>query len=302
MDDFMDSYASDIFDTVSRRQNRRVWTKSILIAIGGDIPGLDELGAILGDSLSELFSEVLQGSSDFLKIDIDSKLENFYDKLPDWMKPYDSVGIVADAGQDLLLPTKGDIRLSQEKFEDLFHDFLGNHKPEELMRNIEGFTKSLNMHHINDFVKASGDQIFTAAITGFSNTMLRNYEETGKVNIKGLWKDVVYNIVVTPLAVISDNAAAYWDHNCPIKGIVLDTRLKNAAKKIVEQIPDEMTKKKISELCGHVIKEVPEYFVGFLQGGVNDSTWNNYKSQLNSIGLEEALNIYQAAYDRYRAN
>jgi putative aldouronate transport system substrate-binding protein len=39
-----------------------------------------------------------------------------------------------------------------------------------------------------------------------------------------------------------------------------------------------------------------------LQGGVNDSTWNNYKSQLNSIGLEEALNIYQAAYDRYRAN
>ncbi|HHU28006.1 TPA: ABC transporter substrate-binding protein [bacterium] len=39
-----------------------------------------------------------------------------------------------------------------------------------------------------------------------------------------------------------------------------------------------------------------------LQGGVSDSAWNNYKAQLNNIGLNEALSIYQAAYDRYKAD
>jgi len=269
MDDFMDSYVSNMYDAINRKQNRRAVTKGILIAVGGDFPGLDSIGDLLGDGIAELFSNVVDGTSDFFKIDIDSKLENFYDTLPDWIKPYDSAGFAADVGQDLLLPARGDTHISQEKFEGIFHDFLGNHKPAELMTNIEEFTKSLNMHHLNDFVRTSGDQIFTAAITGFSNTMLRNYEETGKVNIKGLWKDVIYNVVATPLAVVGDNAAAYWDHN-PIHGIVLDTELKEAAQKIVGQIPGNITKKKIYKLCDHVIKEVPEYVIGILQGGVND--------------------------------
>lgn len=34
-------------------------------------------------------------------------------------------------------------------------------------------------------------------------------------------------------------------------------------------------------------------------GGITDDTWNAYKENLNSYGMQELLDVYQAAYDRY---
>lgn len=34
-------------------------------------------------------------------------------------------------------------------------------------------------------------------------------------------------------------------------------------------------------------------------GGITDDTWNAYKENLNSYGMQELLETYQAAYDRY---
>ena len=34
-------------------------------------------------------------------------------------------------------------------------------------------------------------------------------------------------------------------------------------------------------------------------GGITDDTWNAYKENLNSYGMQELLEVYQAAYDRY---
>lgn len=34
-------------------------------------------------------------------------------------------------------------------------------------------------------------------------------------------------------------------------------------------------------------------------GGITDESWNAYKEALNSYGLEELLQTYQSAYDRY---
>ena len=34
-------------------------------------------------------------------------------------------------------------------------------------------------------------------------------------------------------------------------------------------------------------------------GGITDDTWNAYKENLNSYGMQDLLDVYQAAYDRY---
>ena len=34
-------------------------------------------------------------------------------------------------------------------------------------------------------------------------------------------------------------------------------------------------------------------------GGITDETWAAYKDNLNSYGMQELLETYQAAYDRY---
>ena len=34
-------------------------------------------------------------------------------------------------------------------------------------------------------------------------------------------------------------------------------------------------------------------------GGITDETWAAYKENLNSYGMQELLEAYQAAYDRY---
>ena len=46
---------------------------------------------------------------------------------------------------------------------------------------------------------------------------------------------------------------------------------------------------------------IDEHFVQFITGSIdlNDETWNAYVSLVESIGVEELTEVYQAAYDRY---
>jgi putative aldouronate transport system substrate-binding protein len=52
-------------------------------------------------------------------------------------------------------------------------------------------------------------------------------------------------------------------------------------------------------LYDYVYQSLTEWL---LNGGVSDAQWNAYVTALGNIGLDEALDIYQAAYDRYQAN
>ncbi len=60
-----------------------------------------------------------------------------------------------------------------------------------------------------------------------------------------------------------------------------------------------------SDLYAELYTDIQEYIsqsqATFVTEGVTDDSWNAYVSQVEKMGIEEVLSIYQAAYDRYLA-
>mgnify|MGYP000917344289 CR=1 FL=1 len=134
-------------------------------------------------------------------------------------------------------------------------------------------------------------------------------DEDGHIIAKDPWTDFGQQranttITRTPLAVLDD----YYD---TVVGYTFDAvtlyewQQVNGKEDILEEyetIPKVMmTNDEISRLAQiqpTVSNIVDRYISSWITGGVDEASWENYKSELDAAGADDIVEIYQVAYDR----
>lgn len=134
-------------------------------------------------------------------------------------------------------------------------------------------------------------------------------DDEGHIIAKAPWTDFGQQranttISRTPLAILND----YYDKvvGYTFDAVTLyDWQLSNGKEDIMkeyETIPkvmmtqDEITR--LAQIQPTVSNIVDRYISTWITGGVDDSSWDNYKKELDAAGVKDIVDIYQSAYDR----
>ncbi len=80
---------------------------------------------------------------------------------------------------------------------------------------------------------------------------------------------------------------------------VIEKNSWNILSRLITLTVDESTEKDL--LYAEIHKFANESLSNFIVKGVTDDSWNNYLNTLNSLRIQEYIDLYQTAYDRYTA-
>lgn len=255
---FIKNYVGNIEEAVNNRQDRRLVCKTAFALVGGDlIPGLDTVADFFGDSFAELFIGVSDDLSNMINYDIRGKMDEVYSSMPNSIKPH--VEGVNNFAGNFFNFDQGDI-LSQEKFESTFQSFISDFKSSEVAANINEFGNSVNIHHLDDFIREGGNRIFLSSTVGSTNTLMRNYQETGEVSIKGIGKDIAFQTIANPLLISTENFLGDGVHK--VADVYIPERINEIKNWKENHIPDSFKHIKMPERYLAASKSIIDKFEG----------------------------------------
>ena len=107
------------------------------------------------------------------------------------------------------------------------------------------------------------------------------------------------------LAVLNEYYDKYVDYTWDAVPILEGQRV-NGKEECLEEIPaipkmmlSLEENNKLSQIYGTINNIVNAYQMDAVMNGTDDAGWDKFKQDLKAAGMEELVNIYQGAYDRY---
>lgn len=107
------------------------------------------------------------------------------------------------------------------------------------------------------------------------------------------------------LVVLDEYYGTYADYTWDAVAILEGQRVngKDECLEEIDSVPKMMLtleeNNKLSQIYGTIENIVNAYQMDSILNGTSDESWEKYKQDLTSAGVEELINVYQEAYDRY---